>query len=138
MTEPFPFSTKDMLYIASFAIPYLLCVFSPVIYSCFVALRHKPSLPRKKLFIVTITSITYGFFIFIYLAFSIPVEFYLNSIAPSIRHSGHYYGQPFVAIADFIITYGWLIIGFLLLCTAIVLTQYLRKRWAAVVNAIRV
>ena len=138
MTETYPFSTKDMLYIASFAIPYLLCVFSPVLYSCFVAFRHKPALPRKMLFIATVTSINYGFYVFVYLAFSIPIEFYLSSIAPSLRHSGYYYGQPFVAIADFAITYGWLILGFLLLCTAIVFTRYLRKRLAAVVSAIRV
>ena len=138
MAQTFPFSTRDLLYIALVAIPYLLCVFSPVIYSSFVLFRHKPALPRKRLFMFTVTSFTYGFFVFLFLALLIPAQFYLVYIAPSLKNAGYYYCQPLVTAADFVSEYFPILIGIALVSSAILITRRLQRIWPAIVEATRV
>jgi hypothetical protein len=138
MSEASSYTKSDLIYIVLIGVPWLLSHFSPAIYSIFVSLRNIPSLPRKKLFVFTATSFTYAFICFLVLAFVIHTRFYLTYITPLLKHSGYYYGQPLVSIADFIISYWWLLVGPALFFSSIFITRYLRRSWVAIVAAIRV
>ena len=126
----------DVALLLSIGVLYFLCLLAPILVSGFVVLRHRQEMPRRLLFIVAVTILSYGFLNFIGYAVNIPVAAYLIYIAPQLEASGHYAGQPFLSIARFGTHYWWFAFGPVLLVVSIVLTSYLGKRWSRIAGAL--
>jgi hypothetical protein len=131
------FSPEVWVLILLVGVSYVLCIFSPVFYSAFVAYRRKPVMPRRLLFIATATALCYGALSFLGFALELPVEAYLVYIAPQLEAAGHYSGKPFTAIGEFVAMYWWLLLGPILLVMSIVVVRYLASRWIRIVEALR-
>src|SRR5689334_20953498 len=98
---PFPEFT---LFVVAGVI-YYLCAFAPVLCSGYVVLRRKPVLPRRFLFILTVTVLSYGVLNFAGYVIDIPVSAYLLYVAPQLEATGRYAGQPFTSLGRFAVRY---------------------------------
>jgi len=122
-----------LLFIVLVSVSFLLCTLSPLLYSSFVATRQRPVLPRRILFVTVVTAFSYGLFSFLSFVVGLPVQAYVVFIAPQLEFSGHYFGEPLVSAARFVLRFWWLWVGPVLLALSVVVTRYLAKRWSRIV-----
>ena len=130
------FPAKLLAFLALVSFSYIVCILAPMLWSGFVALRQRPLLPRRVLFVSTVTVISYGVWGFVGWALELPISAYLIYIAPQLERCCHFSGS-FTRIGGFLAQYFWLGMGPALLITSFVVTRYLARRWERIVDALR-
>jgi hypothetical protein len=130
------FDSNEALLIASIGAIVLLCVLFPVLYAVQLALKVKPTLPRRALFVWVVTSLSYGSLMFFLFAISLPLQLYSVYVAPQLQFSGYAYGHWLIAFQDFVMGYGFVLLPVVLAVTSSFGSRYLARRWTRVVGSL--
>jgi hypothetical protein len=117
---------------------YFISVFFPILFSGFIVLRQRRSLQRGLLFVVTVTGMTYGLFLFLFLALQFPMTAYKNLVAPQLNASNLPYGQWLVDTSRFLDSYGFAFYPLIVAVVSVLLGRYLAARWNHIVSALKV
>jgi len=111
---------------------YILVTWTPLWWSAFIALRRRPNLPRRLLFVGVVAGLSYGIVFLFLFALALPAGIYSLFVAPSLQQVGHPYGALIVSITQYIEQYGWLALPPVLLVLTFTLTHKLAKLWSRI------
>jgi hypothetical protein len=121
---------------ALIVIAYFTAVLFPIMVALFFVIRNR-ALLRKWLFIVSSTALTYGFFLFLFLAIQFPLSAWTNFVAPQLEYHHYYYGRPFVHTSRFLDAYGFIIYPIAFVAMSLFLGYFLASRWNRIVEALK-
>jgi hypothetical protein len=108
---------------------YELVAAAPLWWPTFIALRRRPQLPRRLLFVGVVAGLSYGIIFLSYFLLGFPAEIYSLFVAPSLQQMGHSPSKLVVTVAQYVEQYGWFAMPPLLLVLTFALTNKLAKRW---------
>ena len=111
---------------------------TPLLYSAFVALRTRPLIPRRILFVAVITGMSYGFMLLFAILVTLPLEAFSTFIAPQLQAIGHLprFGLWLAEISQALSSWGWFVIPLVDAIASIWFTRYLVRRWPQVVASL--
>ena len=116
---------------------YILVTWVPLWWPTFIALRRRPSLPRRLLFVGIVAGLSYGIVFLFLFALALPAGIYSLFVAPSLQQVGHPYGALIVSVTQYIEQYGWLALPPVLLVLTFILTHKLAKFWSRICEGLR-
>ena len=108
----------------------------PVLYPAFLAARTKPVIPRRILFVVAATCMSYGLLALFVLLVSWPLQLYSLFVAPQLQDAGRFYGAWLVAGGHFFTSSSWFALPVALVVASVLVSRYLARRWPRVVCAL--
>ncbi len=125
------FLAPDFWPLIAIAIVWWVLSLMPILYSILVAVRTKPALPRRFLFVSAVVLLSYGLLIFFLFVVSLPLSAYSIFIAPQLEAVGELSraGRWLAASSRFISQWGWFVIPLVLSISAVILSRYLVVRW---------
>ena len=115
---------------------YELVACAPLWWPTFIALRRRPQLPRRLLFVGVVAGLSYGTVVPFYFLLAFPAGIYSLFVAPSLQQMGHSYSKLVVVVAQHVEQYGWLALPPLLLVLTFELTRQLAKRWPRICDGL--
>lgn len=136
MDDVFGFPIAMTISLCMMAIAYFLAVHSPVLLALVVVWRQRKSMRRRILFVGTVMGATYGFLVVFFMAVCVPISAFLIFIVPALREQGYFENSAFVNFANFIATWWWVFLPFVILIPAIFITRYFAARWNRIVEAL--
>jgi hypothetical protein len=122
------FLAPDIWPLIAIAILWWLASLFPVVYPTLVALRRKPVMPRRLLFISVVVGLSYGCLVFFQFVIVIPLDAFGTYIAPQLKEVGELpaIGQWSLEILDKLDVWWWkLVVPLILAAVAFKLTRYL-------------
>ena len=122
--------------IAAYAFVYLVCVLSPPLFAGAIAIRRGARMPKRLAFVATVTVTTYGLLLFVLAALGIPINAFLVYVVPVLRQMGYLENSLFLAFANFLITWSFVLVPLVFLIITICVLRYLTKRWNNIANAL--
>lgn len=132
----FGFSLETIAGMMLVAIIYGVSVHAPLIFAGFVALRRGTAMRRRLLFVVTASTLSYGFLLLLFLAVWIPVSAVMVFVIPTLRFNGYFEPALFTAVAEFMFTYWQLLLPLAIAVEAWLVVRYLAPRWNRVADAL--
>lgn len=136
MFETFGFPLDVAASMLMVAIAYFLAVHSPVLLALFTVWRQRKTMRRRILFVGTIMGATYGFLVVLFMAVCVPISAFLIFIAPALKNQGYLKNSLLLALADFAVTWWWVLLPFAVLIPAVFVTRYFSARWNHIVGAL--
>ena len=120
------------------AVVWWLLSLAPILYSALLAFRAKPVMPRRVLFVGTVSTLSYGLLILFVFVVSLPLGAFSTYIAPTLREAGDLTlaGRWAGEISDAISSWGFFIIPLILAGSALWLSRRLLPRWPQIVIAL--
>ena len=132
------FLAPDVWPLIAIAIIWWTLSLAPIAYSTLVALRTKPPLPRRVLFVGTVSTLCYGLLVSFLILLSIPLAAFRNYIVPTLAAEDDLttLDRWLANLSDFISQWGWFVVPLILAATAFYLSRYLSIRWPQIVIAL--
>ena len=129
------FFAPDVWPLILAAIIWWLLSLTPIVYSSYVAVRTKPELPRRALFVAVAAGLIYGLLVLFLFLVSLPLSAFGVYIAPQLEAAGQLpqTGQWLVAVWRVIADWGWFVIPAVLSISSFKLPRYLAPRWHGIV-----
>jgi hypothetical protein len=129
---PFEFWLKIALSLFAYAVT----VCAPVIVPLVIAMRNR--LPRKMLFVVLVPALLYGGLLFLMMILWAPIEYFGIHFAPTLKENGLPYGAPVLGALETFDRYKYLLFPAFTALGSVLLSRYLLRRWARIVEALNV
>ena len=132
------FLAPDIWPVIAIAVIWWTLSLAPIAYSTLVAFRAKPVLPRRLLFVGTVSTLCYGLLVSFLILLIIPLAAFRNYIAPTLAAEGDLttLGNWLANLSDLISQWGWFVVPLILAATAFYLSRYLAARWPQIVIAL--
>jgi hypothetical protein len=128
--------TPDEVLIAGVSALVLIAVLFPILCAALFALRARPPIPRRFIFVVVTACLSYGLLFLFIVTVSIPLQLYTLFVAPPLQQAGRAYGPWLVSLGDFLASWGWLILPLVLAIASIAISRYLVQRWPKIIIAL--
>ncbi len=111
------------------------CSLAPVLWPAVVALRRRPTLPRRGLFVFVVGALCHGTLGLLATLIVLPVSALLVHVVPQLEAASAHSGGPIASIARLVAEYWWAAYSPALLVLAVAMTRWLAARWARIVSA---
>lgn len=136
MSEVFGFPVEMAISMLMVAIAYFFAVHSPVLLALFTVWRQRKTMRRRILFVGTVMGATYGFLMVLFMAVCVPISAFLIFIVPALKEQGYLKNSLFLALADFVVAWWWVLLPFAVLIPAVFISRYFGARWNGIVEAL--
>ena len=117
---------------------YLLAIFSPLIVALSLALRSGSTIPRRWVFVLVATALSYGAALFAYLVVAVPVRLFAVYAYPSLvaADNSRISWEPWILPLDRLGEFPQYLLPIMLLVVACTVIVYVWRRWPAIANAL--
>jgi len=111
------------------------CSLAPILWPAVVALRRRPALPRRGLFVFVVGTLCHGTLGLLATLIVLPVSALLVHVVPQLEAASAHSGEPIASIVRLVAEYWWVAYSPALLVLAVAMTRWLAARWARIVSA---
>ncbi|MBA8886818.1 hypothetical protein FHW12_001009 [Dokdonella fugitiva] len=111
------------------------CSLAPIFWPAAVAVRRRPTLPRRGLFVFVVAALCHGTLGVLAALIVLPVSALLVYVVPQVEAAGAHSGEPIASIARLVAEYWWIAYGPALVVLAGTMTRWLAARWTRIVSA---
>lgn len=124
------------LFVLGVAALYVLVALLPALYATFLALRTRPVLPRRLLFVGVVSLMSYGALVLLFLLVGMPIQLYMVYVESRLTELSHVDGSWQLALYNVMTSWGLLTLLIVIAVFSVILARYLVRRWDRVVRAL--
>jgi hypothetical protein len=135
MVESLGLTLQEAAVLGLLGLFYVLLSLFPFLWPAFISLRKSTVLTHRFKFCVLIGLLVYGVFTAISLCIGMPIDAVLTYVVPQLQYTGYIQKGWVIEVAEWVSSYGWLLMPFLMIYLTVVITRRVAGRWERLVVA---